>query len=343
LIGAAGVWMLAGAWSGLALALMLGLIAYRAVADRVDSVRGRERLRYIELLKARAEPASEAAAGDILTDLSVQILEFVRGDEKAEFAERVARAGAAARLHRRLRRGDARMRVLTAAALANFRDEASRAALTAALDDRNAEVRLTAALSLASNGQAPPPAELIGRLGIGERETSLRTVMLLAQLADSDPGGVRALLADPEAAPSVRAAAARALALNDDFASVSVIVDQALAADPRSDDLPRLLNALALFAHPAGSAAVLRALDSPSPKVRAAAARAAGRIGIGCALPRLEARLGDPDWWVRLRAAHALMRLGETGQAALRRVADAGDEPARETAALTLAELARPA
>ena len=84
--------------------------------------------------------------------------------------------------------------------------------------------------------------------------------------------------------------------------------------------------------------AVLHCLDSPAAEVRAAAARAAGRIGVEPALDRLERLLGDPDWWVRFQAAQALLRFGDEGQRRLQLAARRNEEPARETAALTLAE-----
>lgn len=329
-------WLLSWSACGLALAVLAGLVGYRAWDNRRADARRRERAQYIALLKARAEPS--AAAGDVLTDLSVDILELVRGDTKARFAERAARTGAAERLHERLRHGGARTRMLTAAALANFSDAETRAALTAALDDRNPEVRLTAALSLAADGQAPPPEEVIRRLGLGAHETSLLTVMLLVEMAQTDLANVRALLGDSATAPTVRAATAEALALCDDFVAVPLIGALATAADPWASELPRYLAALARFRHPAGAPAVLQCLDSPAAEVRAAAAHAAGRIGVAAALDRLEQLLADADWWVRFQAAQALAQLGADGERRLRHTARHGEEPARETAALTLAE-----
>ena len=147
-----------------------------------------------------------------------------------------------------------------------------------------------------------------------------------------------ALLGDTASAPSVRAATAEALALCDDFVAVPIIGALAIAADPWASELPRYLAALARFRHPAGAPAVLHALASPAAEVRAAAAHAAGRIGVAGALDRLEQLLSDSGWWVRFEAAQALSQLGEDGERRLRRIARVGDEPARETAALTLAE-----
>jgi HEAT repeat protein len=109
-------------------------------------------------------------------------------------------------------------------------------------------------------------------------------------------------------------------------------------ADQGASELPRYLAALAEIGHPAGSPAVLRCLNSHSTQVRAAAARAAGRIGVEPALDRLQGLLGDSDWSVRLQAAHALLRFGEEGERRLSLAATRNEEPARETAMLTLAE-----
>jgi HEAT repeat protein len=293
------------------------------------------------LLKAGAEkPEGDATvpADNVLTDLAVELLELVRGDEKARFAERMARVGAAARLHRRLHRGNVRDRVLAAAALANFDDEETQNALIGALDDRNTRVRRVAALSLAAMGSSPAPKEVIRRIRIGEHGASPLIVMLLVGLAQSDVESVRSLLLDPDTSEDLKAAAATALALCNDVAAAPAIAALAMSADSEASELPRYLGALADIEHPAGSPAVMHWLNASSAKVRAAAARAAGRIGVEAALDRLEQLLGDLDWWVRFQAAHALLRFGEEGRRRLNLAAARIDEPARETASLTLAE-----
>src|SRR4029450_13305050 len=181
-------WIVTWSACGLALVILLGLVLQRIYAKRRADARRLERAHYIELLKARAEESAGAAdpAGDVLTDLSVEILEPRRGDEKHRFAERVTKTGAAERLHERLRHGDVRTRILAAAALANFVDDKTRMALIVALDDPNRHVRLTAALSLADGGRAPPSEDVILKLGLDKLETSLLTVMLLFEIAQAD-------------------------------------------------------------------------------------------------------------------------------------------------------------
>jgi len=51
--------------------------------------------------------------------------------------------------------------------------------------------------------------------------------------------------------------------------------------------------------------------------VRAQAVRSLGMIADAGTLPLVTAALGDPEWWVRLRAALALMRFGAAGRNAL--------------------------
>lgn len=70
--------------------------------------------------------------------------------------------------------------------------------------------------------------------------------------------------------------------------------------------------------------------------VRSAAAQALGQIGLPEDRERLVAMLSDPDWWVRYRAAHALLALPGTDAAALaslgRRLDDAFARDALEQA-----------
>ncbi len=89
---------------------------------------------------------------------------------------------------------------------------------------------------------------------------------------------------------------------------------------------------------PAGGAAVLTVLHSSQPGVRAAAAAAAGRIGIFEAAERLAALVGDAHWQVRFQAATALTRLGPIGRKLLEKTAADGEPLAREAAATILAE-----
>jgi HEAT repeat protein len=333
-------WIMSWSLCALALSILLGLVAYASWDKRRGAARSLKREHYIELLKSGAGvpyDMTRVPADDVLTDLAVELLGLVRGDEKKQFAERASRAGVVARLQARLRRGNVRDRMLAAGALANFGGEGVHAALTEALGDRNRRVRRTAALALAMAGM-PLTREAIRRLSIGEHDATGLIVVLLTHMARSDVESVQSLLLDPDMSVAIKGAAAEALAKCKDVSAVPTIARLAMDADADAGELPRYLGALGDLEHPAGSLAVLHWLDSPGAQVRAAAARAAGRIRVEPALDKLAGLLGDPVWDVRFQAAQALLHYGENGQQRLRLAARQGEEPARETATLTLAE-----
>lgn len=336
------LWLTSLILAGGALCIMLGLIAARMIDDRRESVREAERRRQVSLLLA-AQPSREHFEGvdpaaDLLTDLTLEIIQLVRGEERENFIASAGRLGVPERLRERLRRGSVRTRLTAAEALAYFGDPQSVEALEAALDDPSPDVRLAAALSLTAADEAPPAVALVERLGIGTRENSLLTITLFREIARKRPGEIKALVFDPQTIPAVKAAAIEALTASADYSLVSEIADLATRAQAGSEELPRYLHALGEFGHPAAGPAILQCLESAVPRVRAEAAEAAGRIGLAEAAPRLGELLGDEDWWVRFRAGQALVRLGRVGETLLTSIAEAGPEPARRTASLTLAE-----
>jgi HEAT repeat protein len=242
------------------------------------------------------------------------------------------------RLLKRLGSRSSRERLAAVEAMAEFRFQQTVAALTGALDDRNADVRIAAALSLATMGEAPPARLLIEKLGIGTRESSLLTIGLFEEIAAVRPQEIRDIIADPASSGLVKAAGIESLSASGDYSLVPIIAQLALKADPFADELPRYLESLAQFGHPAAIPAVERALHVEAAPARAAASLAAGRIGIVGTADRLAELLNDQDWWVRFRAGEALARLGKPGHDLLARVASDGTQVAARAAALTMAE-----
>jgi HEAT repeat protein len=342
LISLYGLWLVSLGLALAALLIMISLIVGRGIAGRRNRSREDERRRLIPLLLS-AGPSRQAnedalRAPDLLTDLSVDLIQLVRGEDKANLVASAARLGVPQRLLERLRSGTPRVRVTAAEALAAFPNEKCVEALVEALDDPNADVRLTAAISLAEIDRAPPAALLIDRLGIGTSENSMLIVSLFEEIARTRSEEIKALIVHPSYPSAVKAAAIDALSLSGDYSLVPIISDLALASDPADEELPRFLRALGGFAHPAGGPAVRHCLASPVWWVRAAAAEAAGRIGLLDTALRLAELLGDADWWVRFRAGEALVHLGEPGRRLLGEVARCGSEEARLAAALTLGE-----
>jgi len=317
---------------------MIALLVGRVIKAWTGRAHAVERERIIPLLLRPEGRAWLERRPDIVTEVAVELIQLVRGSDRDRFIETAIRMGVPARLRRRLRDASPRLRMEAAEALAEFHDERSVEMLHKALRDWNRGVRLTAALSLAALGRAPAPRILVDLLGIGTRENSLLAVGLFRDIAGRRPDEVKALILDDEVPAGAKAAAIEALSSSADYALVPLIATLAETADPDDPALPRYLRALGWFGHPAAEPAIKRCLGVPYRDVRAAAAEAAGKIGLASLAERLKLLLSDREWWVRYRAAEALTRVGPDGVRLLRETAGTAAEPARSAAALTMAE-----
>jgi HEAT repeat protein len=340
LSGLAALWFLSLAIAGVALLIMLALIAARLVLGWTGRARSAEKKRLVPMLLGAAPPGllKKRARGDLLTGLLVELIQLVRGSDRERFIEAATRLGVPARLRHHLNSGSPRVRLAAAEALAEFPDESSVERLKAALRDRSPQVRLSAALALASVGRTPPARDLIDLLGVGTTENSLLTVGLLRDIATQRPDEIRGLIVDEGVPAGAKASAIEALSSSADYSLVPLIASLALSTDSEDPALPRYLRALGAFAHPAGEKAVKRGLGSPSWEVRAAAVEAAGKIGLVSVGAHLRELLADPEWWVRFRAGEALARMGPEGARLLHEAALHGPEPGRTAATLTIAE-----
>jgi HEAT repeat protein len=327
--------------AGIALAGMLVLIMARLLIVRRARQRREERRRLVPLLIGSDETDEAALTGvhrDVIAEVTLELIDMVRGEERAAFLSKADALGVPKQLIRRLKWGSRRARVLAAQGLSQFDQLQSRDALQQALEDRSSDVRLAAALALGASSQPPAVSELISKLALGTIEASLTAISLFRQIAETRPDEVRALVLDDACSTSLRLLALEALATTGDFSLVPVITELALAAEDGSEALPRYLHALGKLGHPAARLAVLRGLGSRSMAARAAAAGAAGRILLCESADRLTELLDDPEWWVRFRSAESLILLGEPGIARLQEVTRSGAERARAAASTVLAE-----
>lgn len=323
-----------------ALLAIAGLLLARVVGERKANKRESLRRQLLpQLLRGEPVPVERSrAARRMAADLTIELAELVRGNDREGFLSAASLAGADAELVRRLRSNAAQDRLVAAETLAMFPQYAS-AVSAVALSDRNADVRLGAALALAQEGRAPPVGELVRNLGIGSKEQSLLVVSLMRDLARTNPHAVEALLYDLEVPDSAKLAATDALA-ESSVDHEALVAWMAEASEEDSDLRPRIFRALGQLGHPSGHVAILAGLDSERWQVRSAAAEAVGRSALHSAIPRIVQLLADDQWWVRFRAAEALTRLGAEGRLALQRAAADPDWIVREAANTMLAEQA---
>ena len=275
---------------------------------------------------------------ELTADTFVELIRLVRGHEREAFIAQAAELGVPQHLGRQLRRGTARERLLAAQSLGQFPGEDNTALLQDALADRKPEVRLAAALSLAEAGHFEHVGDLVRKLGLGSSEGSTLAVTLFRSLSAERLDEIKALVTAPDVPVPVRLAAMEALATTGDYSLVPAITQLAIHAPDDSVELPGYLRALGLFGHPAARPAVLNGLGRSSLAARAAASGAAGRIGLVEFAGRLALLLDDNEWWVRFRAAEALLRLGTPGVEWLRRQEHEGSPRGRSAAASMLAE-----
>ena len=338
-----GLWNLSIILAGVSLLIMAVLIVARLISERRAKKLLERRAHLLpRLLTGGIEDIQELTPqlGDAqTTDLLVDLISMVRGEEREQFVALASTVNAHHQLVLRLRKGSSRTKVSAAEALSHFSDDYSTNALDHALEDPSKDVRLTAALSLSQSGRAPPLELLIDRLSLGLTENSLLLVTLLQNMMTDRAAEIEALLEKSEIPDRVKAAAVEALAASGRFQVAPSINRLALETDVASEELGRFLRALGALRHPAGIPAVVKHLDAPTWWVRAAAAEAAGKIGIGDALPQLASLLHDDDWWVRFRAGEALARLGNAGTSKLRELSASQDERSSSAARMTLAEL----
>ncbi|MFN4089268.1 MAG: HEAT repeat domain-containing protein, partial [Alphaproteobacteria bacterium] len=270
--------------------------------------------------------------------VAMDLLQLVRGRDRARLVDLLRRTGTDEALCRRIGSGRASERIEAARALALFSAPETLWALEEGLDDRDPEVRLTVASSLVALQAAPPLTVLIGKLAIGSAEQSRTLAPIFRELAKTRKDEFAAALADPDMPLPALLLVVDALGRTGDYRLVDDLAP--LADHPALDVRAQALRALGSLGHPAAASVVLGRLDDAAWQVRAQAAIAAGRIGLAEAAPRLRELLADQVWWMRLRAAQALLALGPVGEGMLTEAA-AGSGVAAETAATALAERAQ--
>lgn len=337
------LWLLTGILTVVVLLLLLALLLLRIILPRREARSEVQRLELATLLTKSSPVAADTVRlssipPDLVADVSLELMQMVRGDEKVRIVEAARRSGVVEVLLDRLTSWSPGIRLGAAEALGDFVDDNVDEQLRAALDDPIATVRLAAAISLASADRAPPLRLLIDKLELGTAECSRFILRLFRDRVIANPEEVAALLEEEGISGTAKRYAAEALAAEADYASVAAIAALVLDADTDPLEVLGYVAALGELAHPGATEAVEHALCDDDWEVRAAAASAAGKIRLLGSVERLTGLLADPHWLVRLSASEALGKLGERGTNALIQVAATASGAAREAATIELAQ-----
>lgn len=338
------IWISALAIAAVALGIMLLLIAARLF----EAIRARRREAHRQALLMSLLSWLEAGTDDaamkkaltanraVATSLLIEIFELVRGEDQERLARLTEQTSLPQYLRQIIEIGSSRERIAAAESLVWFPSDKTRAVLRFALFDRNIDVGLAAATSLAEMGEELPIRHLLEtRLG-EDGESSKQLEAVLVRVAPRQAGELLALAQDNEAPERLRAAAIDALSRTGTFELIGPIA--ALGQSPSAAIRAAVARGIGVLGHPGGADTVTRLLTDPHWEVRAEAAEAVGRIGLIEAMDTLSRLLDDENWWVRFRAGAALAALGSAGISMLKRIAATYADGTGRMAATVLAE-----
>ncbi len=325
-----------------ALLSVFSLLVVRLIRERRQrrhaAVRARLKTNVRSLFTEHGQPADyERIAGQNgFTAVALELLMELDGGSRARLVAFMRQRGIDGRLRQGLRRANQAKRLAAAEGLMFFPSPQTCAALERALRDRDLDVRLAAAASLVAQDATPPLDVLLPLLTRGGRGMPARLGQILRDYGERHPGGVIATARDQKLHPFIRAKAVETIAVIKGGCWMYSV--HALVSAPEPDIRAAVLRGIGKAPSENARVVVAHCLRDPSWFVRAAAADAAGRIGLYELVPAIVRLVDDEQWWVRFRATEALERLDAVGRKALRDMAKFGSDRQKRQAQLTLSK-----
>ena len=339
--------------AALTLAVLVAMVVARLVRLTGEQRRRRLARASTGLLVRVADGSGDQAAVQQLIEMDARVwkalepsalhlLDVISGKALTDLIGLFERRGAVAAAGRDAHSRSGVRRARAAHNLGRFRHRPAVPELCRLLADADADVRHCAARALGRIADPAAAPHLLAALG-GTRPIPVSVVAhALLRVEGGDTPALRAALKDRN--PRVRAVAAEVLGRCGAHETLPDLV-AVLAAEEAVDVRVRAIGALTRLGLPQAVPPLLEATNAIEPLVRAAAARALGKLPDARSVARLTALLADPVHEVAHEAAQALPCLGAAGLAALEQAA-AGPSPqaaaARARNALALAALGSP-
>lgn len=299
-----------------------------------DGSGDQEAVRQLAEMDARVWKALEPTA--------LHLLDVISGKALTDLIGLFERRGAVAAACRNTHSRSGVRRARAAHDLGRFRHRPAVPELCRLLTEADADVRHCAARALGRIADPAAAPHLLAALG-GTRPIPVSVVAhALLRLEGGDTTALRAGLKDRN--PRVRAVAAEVLGRCGAHETLLDLVT-VLEADEAVDVRVRAIGALTRLGLPQAVPPLLEATYAAEPMVRAAAARALGKLPDTRSVAQLTTLLADPVHEVAHEAAQALPGLGAAGLAALEQAAaDPSSQAAavRARNALALAALGSP-
>lgn len=329
--------------AGTSVLLILAIVSRKAL--RALSTRRRRALRaqaqplLVAITSGRRVPSSARprVAAEV-ERLALDALRTVRGEAARELTGYLRGSDIVSRALRRLTSPGRVRRARAAETLGTLRAPEAVQPLVVALGDRSVEVRHVAARALGKIGGVEAAAALLAALD-GPRRLHAGQVSraLVAMGRDAIPAARDALRGDE---PTAGYVAAQLLGHLEALEAVPELV-LAMVSERPVEVRVEAARALGRIGMPSAAPTLLVACAPDEPEaLRAAAAASLGAVGDASALGPLQALVQEPGYAVPHAAAHALVRLGFAGRAALVAHVAAGDSAAGHAAeALALGEI----
>jgi HEAT repeat protein len=265
--------------------------------------------------------------------LAVSLLGKVRGEPAEQLARLLDARGEFRRARSAVRSRRAIVRERAAWLLGFSRTPEDTVLLLPLLTDRSAAVRLAAARSLGSLGDAAAAAPLLAAVQPVHGRPGIPAAVAAEALLSFGTGAVTAVssgLADND--PTVRAVAAM-VAAEESLSAVAPQLRSLLADEPVLEVRVPVAQALGVAGGPEDVAglAAQTAITQP-PAMRRAAAQALGELGHPGAVLVLAGLLPDHDVRLARYAGDALVRIGPTGMRELQRALAGNGQAARVAA-----------
>ncbi len=265
---------------------------------------------------ARSIPALEPGDEAAIFSVSLNILRVTRGKDAERLLKLLDLWKVRPWLARALRTGRRNRQIRVLTLLARYRDPGSLDLILGRIRSRAVYVQLAALRGLADRGDVSRLPAVVEALS-SARETNVPMLTdILRRFGEPAVPSLAELGTSETAVLPVRLATVSALGHIGSLSALGPLLE--LARDPAPGLRVRALESLARVGDPRAEPAVRAGFEDAEDRVRAAAARAAGLLGLRAALPELTARLRDRFWETRFRAAEALYRLGSPGIAVLR-------------------------
>jgi len=334
-------------WLGVAVMVMTVLMLAVTLVMRRSALR---RLRIHELAVARWRPlvrAQPIGASAALPELGAQDMsgfirvwneahEPLRGSNTADLARIASEVGLEARLQPILHSGGFHDRVVAVVALGHIRNSTSFARVAGFLDDRSPIMSLCAARALMQIDPQRGVQQLVLRIVQRTDWSQGSIAAILQECAEADVAGPlteATLQADSADRPRML----RFLAGVSPAAAAPIIRSWLAAAG----DEEMISTCLQVITNQADLDCVRPLLAHPRWHLRMQAAVTVGRLGVPGDEQKLVELLADRQWWVRYRAARALVSLAFVGDVRMRAIQQAQrDSYARDIIEHVLAERA---